>query len=188
MRRVVFASFLLLPAISPAYAFELKTVQTQFAHSRYELELEAKVAAPLANVKAVLLDYTAYPSLDSRILEAKILERPEAGSALLYTKLRACLGWFCRNVNRTERVNQQGDSLVATVIPEKSDVSYGETRMELTADGDSTHIRYCTSISPDFWIPALIGRRLMLNTLRDATLDLFKHVEARAKAAATAAG
>lgn len=184
MSRIAVAASLLALAAMPAHSFEVKTLQTEFAHSRYQLELDADVSAPIAHVKAVLLDYTAYPSLDSRILEAKILERPDAQSVLLYTKLRACMGWFCRNVKRTERVVQRGDSLVATVIPEKSDVSYGETRMELTADGGVTHIRYSTSISPDFWIPALIGRRLMLNTLRDATLDLFKHVEVRAMTAA----
>lgn len=174
------ASMLVL-AVTQAGAFEVAALKAEFAHSRYNLNLDAEVAAPMASVKAVLLDYTAYPSLDPRILEVKVLERPDAASVLLYTKLRACMGWFCRNVNRTERVVQQGDSLVATVIPEKSDVSFGETHMELTADGKGTHIRYSTSISPDFWIPALIGRRLMLNTLRDATLDLFKNVEVRAK-------
>lgn len=181
MSRPALAASILALAITRAGAFEVAAVKTEFAHSRYNLDLDAEVAAPISSVKAVLLDYTAYPALDPRILEVKVLERPDAASVLLYTKLRACMGWFCRNVKRTERVVQEGNSLVATVIPEKSDVSFGETHVELKADGEGTRIRYSTSISPDFWIPALIGRRLMLNTLKDATLDLFKNVEAKAK-------
>src|SRR5262249_39043731 len=127
-------------------------------------------------------------SLDARILEVKILEKPDAASVLLYTKLRACMGWFCRNVNRTERVSQTGNSLAATVIPEKSDVSYGETPMELNAEGDVTRVRYTTTITPAFWTPSLIGRRLMLNTLRAAPLDLLKNVEVKARSASISAG
>jgi hypothetical protein len=42
-------------------------------------------------------------------------------------------------------------------------------------------VRYTTAVAPKFWVPTFIGRPLMLRTLREASLDLFRNVEARAK-------
>jgi hypothetical protein len=35
---------------------------------------------------------------------------------------------------------------------------------------------------PKFWVPALVGRPLMLRNLREATVSLFEHIEKRAAA------
>lgn len=165
----------------PASALVIEHVETQYAHARYQLDLVVTVNAPAARVHEVLRDYAAYPSLDSRILEARVVEHREPGAVVIYTRLRACFGWFCRNVKRTELVTEQGDTMIATVIPESSDVSYGDTRTEVTTDGALTRIRYRTVLSPNFWIPPVIGRHLMLNTLREATVNVFEHVEQRAQ-------
>jgi Polyketide cyclase / dehydrase and lipid transport len=170
----------------PSQAFTLDRVETKYADSRYQLELVATIAAPIASVRTVLEDYETYPSLDPRILEARVLERPEPNVVVLYTKLRACFGWFCRNVRRTELVRTPENALIAVAIPERSDVRFGQTSMELTEVGETTRIHYRTSIDPAFWVPPIIGRSIMLNTLRDATVDLLKRVEHTASAAAAA--
>jgi hypothetical protein len=163
-----------------AHAVEIERADATFADKRYTFELVATLDAPIDRVEAVLRDYANYPTLDQRILEAKVLDRPAANEATLFTNLRACFGPFCRTVKRTETVREEVHELRATTIADKSDVAYGETFTQLSNAGKRTRVVYRTTISPDFWIPRFVGRRVMLNTLRDATLNLFGNVERQA--------
>ena len=167
-------------AVSPAWAIEIERADAEFAEARYSFELVATLDAPIDRVEAVLRNYVGYPSLDARILEAKVLERPTANEVMLFTSLRACVGPICRTVKRTERVEEDVHELRATTIAEKSDVTFGETYTQLSNAGKRTRVVYRTAISPDFWVPRFVGRRALLNTLRDATLNLFGNVEKQA--------
>ncbi len=164
-----------------AGAFEIQHSATRYANRRYQCDLNVKLDAPLDKVEAILRDYEKYPELDSRILEARIVERPAPNVATLETTLRVCLGWFCQNVKRIERVEESPHALAATADPSRSDVKYGVTRLQLApGEHGGTLVTYSTSITPAFWIPSVIGRRWMLRTLEDATTDLFMNVETKA--------
>lgn len=165
-----------------AGAFEIEHSETRYVNKRYQCDLNVRLDAPLDKVEAVLRDYEKYPSLDTRILEARVIGRPTPNVAMLETKLRLCLGWFCRNVNRVERVEESQHALAATADPSRSDVKYGETHLQLApGEHGSTLVRYTTSITPGFWTPSVFGRRWMLRTLEDATTDLFMNVEMKAR-------
>jgi hypothetical protein len=165
-----------------AGAFEIEKSETRYADRRYQCELSVKLDAPPDKVQAVLRDYERYPALDTRILQARVLERPESNVVVLETTVRVCFGWFCRNVTRVERVQESERSLAATTDPSRSDVKFGETSTQLSPDENGgTLVHYRTSITPAFWIPAVVGRRWMLRTLEDASGDLFMNVEMRAK-------
>jgi hypothetical protein len=165
-----------------AGAFEIEKSETRYVDRRYQCDLNVKLDAPPDKVEAVLRDYERYPSLDTRILQARVLERPEPDVVVLETTVRVCFGWFCRNVTRVERVQESEHALAATADPSRSDVKFGETRTQLSPDENGgTIVHYRTSITPAFWIPSVVGRRWMLRTLEDATGDLFMNVEMRAK-------
>jgi hypothetical protein len=168
-----------------ACAIEVERAEARFTDQRYTFELVATIDAPIDRVDAVLKDYAGYPALDARILESRVMARPAEGEVMLFTSLRACFGPFCRTVKRVERVQEQIHELHASTLPEQSDVTFGETFAQLSNAGPRTRVIYRTSVSPDFWVPRFIGRRIMLNTLQDATLTLFGNVEKRAHDAAT---
>lgn len=166
-----------------ASAFEIEHSETRYVNRRYQCELNVRLDAPIDKVEAILRDYERYPSLDTRILQARVLDRPGPGVVTLETTLRVCFGPFCRNVTRVERVEEQQHALAATADPSRSDVKFGETRTQLSpGEKGGTLVHYRTSITPSFWIPSIVGRRWMLRTLEDATGDLFMNVETRARA------
>jgi len=143
--------------------------------------MTALLEAPLEDVERILRNYENYPTLDSRILEAKVLDRPSPHTATLATKLRACFGPVCRTVHRIELVEESPGKLVAITDPERSDVQLGETRTQLADEAGRTRVTYLTRLRPKFWIPAFVARRLMLETLEDATIELFRSVEKQAQ-------
>jgi len=172
---------LLLSVTLPARAFTIEHSEARYVDKRFQYELVVKLDAPIDRVDAVLRDYAEYPSLDGRILTARILERPAPDVVMLETTVRICLGPFCRNIKRVERVEESKHALLAVADPARSDVEFSETRSELTpALHGTTRVKYVTSVVPGFWVPALGGRRMMLKTLETATSDLFMNVEKQA--------
>jgi len=164
-----------------AQALEIEHVESKYQDKQYRLALTLVLDVSAERVQAVLRDYRNYPRLDARILEANVLRRESPEVLLLYTKLHACFGVFCRNVKRVERVQERSDDLQAVVLPEQSEVSSGETRTQLTPLGARTRITYTSGIAPGFWIPPFVGRPLMLRTLREASIELFRNVERQAQ-------
>jgi hypothetical protein len=164
----------------PGLALGIEQVQTGFHDGEYRLTMTATLAAPLGSVESVLRDYARYPQLDARILSAQVLSRSSAAQLELQTRINVCFSFLCRKVERVERVEERPGELLATVIPERSDAERGSTHTQLSARGDRTRVIYTTTIVPKFWVPALLGRSLMLRSLRDATVTLFEHIEQRA--------
>jgi len=185
MRRLCLVATVLAAAslwAGAAGAFEIEHSETRYADKRFQCDLNVRLNAPLDKVEAVLRDYEKYPALDARILEARVIDRPAPNVATLETKLRFCMGWFCRNVNRVERVEESQHALAASADPSRSDVKFGETHMQLLpGENGGTIVHYRTSITPAFWIPSVVGRRWMLRTLQDATSNLFMNVETKAR-------
>jgi len=160
-----------------AHAFTIERSAARYVDQEYQFELVAMIDAPIERVEAVLRDYERYSNLDTRILEARVLERPEQHVAILATTVRACFGPFCRNVKRVERVEEAPLELTATADAARSDVKSSQTRTQLAVAENGTRVTYRTSIAPAFWIPAFVGRRLMLRTLEEATINMFTNLE-----------
>jgi hypothetical protein len=175
-------SIALFAIVSPVHAFDLQRAEAKFTEGEYRFEMTAVIDASVDEVERILRDYENYPMLDARILEAHVLERSEPNIATLATTLRACFGPICRSVKRIERVEESPHALLAITDATRSDMTFGETRTELSSDEQNrTRVNYRTRLKPDFWIPALVARRMMLATLEDATIELFQNVEKRAQ-------
>jgi hypothetical protein len=169
-----------------AHALEIETSHAAYVNKHYQYELVAIIDAPVDRVQAVLRDYEDYKDLDPRILEARVIARPAAYVAILETTVRACFGPFCRDVKRVERVEESPLGLSAKADPDRSEVKFGETVVMLSVTEGRTRVSYRTSIVPDFWIPPFPGRRWMLRTLEQSTMNLFRGVEKRARASSEA--
>jgi hypothetical protein len=169
-------------SMTPALGMEIESAESLYEKHEYRVELTLVLDAPLERVVDVLRDYASYPMLDPSIQEAKVLSRSADDTLLLYTKLRACSGLFCRTVKRVERVTEARFELLAEVIPEQSDVLSGRAHTLLQTLEGRTRVQYRSSFAPKFWVPSFIGRPLMVRRLREASLDLFRNVEVRARA------
>ena len=181
-RRCLMGVMMLLSGIGTTVnALELHSIHTEYVNGEYRLTMTATLSARTDRVETVLRDYAQYHVLDPRILEARIIQRIKPDQLELFTRIKVCFSFLCRNVDRTEIVDERPLELLATVIPEKSDASRGSTHTLLIRSGDHTDVQYSTSIVPRFWVPALFGRSIMLHTLHDATVSMFEHIEKMAQ-------
>ena len=166
---------------SPARALSPVTLDATVAGGVYRVTFDAVLDAPIDRVAGVLVDFVAYAALDPRIRSSQVLGIAADGASLVKTRIRACAGFFCRDIRRVERVTVSDGVLVATALPERSDVRRSVARTEWRAEGRRTRIRYEAEFVPDFWVPALVSRRYAAPMLRESVLQLFRNVEARAR-------
>lgn len=185
-RHALFAAALLLSAPA-AHAFNIEHSEARYVDKHFRYELIVTLDAPIDRVDAVLRDYADYPSLNHRILSSTVLERPAPGVVTLETTVEVCFAWICRDVTRVERVQESKYALLAVADPERSDVKFSETRSELSpGHHGATRVKYVTNVVPDFWLPPIGGRRMLLRTLENETRDLFMSVEEKAREPAAA--
>lgn len=171
-----------LALAAPAHALDVKRLEVALQGDRYVVEFNAELDAPADAVRAVLTDYAAYPELDPRIKESRVLSRDPDHSVRLYTSMRGCLGgWLCRTMQRVEKVKETPDELLATADLSQSDVLFGLTRSQWQSNDHGTQLTYRMEIMPKFWIPPLFGPGLMISALRSGTLELFTNVEKAAR-------
>jgi len=178
------AALSLAPA---ARAIDIRHLDVRFQGDRYIVDLTAHVDASAHAVGAVITDFSGYPELDTRILESRLERTPggtDGGQPRLITRVRVCLGSImCRTLERVELITDERPGLlIASAVPAESDVRFETTHTSWRTDASGTEITYRLEMIPDFWVPPLIGRRLMLKTLREGTVSLFTNIERKARA------
>ena len=162
---------------NPAYALQVLRADAVYEKGVFRIHFEALLAAPVADVAAVLGDYAHFGKLDSRIRRVELLEPEADGAVRMRTLINACAGVFCRTVERVERVQRVPAGQVAQVIPELSDMRRGVAATHWRQEGTGTVVRYEAEFEPDFWVPALISQRYGVKEMRESTLQMFKNVE-----------
>ena len=164
-------------------AAEVRQLEMGEEGARVWLRMVVQLDAPPASVYAVITDYDNLERLHRRVRESRIVRHVDARRVEVYTLLRGCVAaLFCRSIRRVEEVTERPpDELVARVLPEESDFSYGVVRWRLEPSGDGTLLRYDTEIEPDFWVPHLFGDALLAASLRRTTAQMIERVELLAR-------
>jgi hypothetical protein len=166
-----------------AFGAEVEVVQLSYEDDRYFLTLEARIDASPAAVFTVITDYPSMSELHRRVKESRVVRRIDEHTSEVFTLLRGCIAFvFCKTVRRVERVVEiPPDELLATIIPEHSDFSYGRVRWKLTPYGDGTLLRYQSETEPKFWVPGLLGNALVARSLGRTVEQMIQRVEDRAR-------
>jgi len=165
-----------------AIAADIDHVSVEKEGERYFLEGEVVVGASTDAVYQLITDYDALEKIDRGIVESRLLERIGDNVAMVYTRLKGCVVFFCRKIDRVERVEEISvNEVVAVVVPnEDGDVRYERSHWRLSKDKEGTRITYYTEVEPDFWIPAVIGPTLIKHSLRRRVARTLKNLEAAA--------
>ncbi len=147
---------------TPASAAELLFVEVKKEDGRYLIVSAAHYDARIENVYRILTDYDNFERISSIFKESRFIERNDDGSGVVYTLTEGCLLFFCQTIERTEYLEVRPVSqIIATAIPEKSDMKFSRAVWELSEDGTGTRMHYTLEMEPDFWLPPLVGRLAM---------------------------
>lgn len=171
---------LLAAAWQAAPAVELLDASQRRDAGVYELRLVARLDAAPSSVRRVLEDFSRLEELHEDLEKSMVVGRPGSGVAEVRTRFRGCVAFFCRGVERLERIHSVEEGLVSEDVPGAGDFDYGRTVWRIQPDGEGTRLVWETRFVPAFWVPGIFGNAL-LESMRTMATEMFAAVEARAR-------
>jgi hypothetical protein len=140
--------------------------------------MSAAIKAPPEYVRYVLADYDHIYRLSTSIIESEVLPDNLDGEKQVRTRLLLCTSVFCTEAERVDSVRMlaSGD-LEAEIVPELSEFKSGKSTWRITPMDDNSFLVYEAVLEPDFFIPPLVGTRMVIENLRKEFTKTFKVIE-----------
>ncbi|MBT8143798.1 MAG: SRPBCC family protein [Gammaproteobacteria bacterium] len=174
--------------IGSAGAADMRSVEVRRDKGHIKVVSETYIDAPPAEVFEILADYEGFHRISKVFDETRYLERKADGSGLVYSRASGCVLFFCKTIERVERLEiEPGKRIVATALPEQSDVEYSVADWTFEAEGDGTRMMYRVDFKPDFWVPPVLGPLVLRSKLRRKGEEAAERIEALALQEARAA-
>ena len=167
-----------------ATAGELIAVDVSHSRGVYRLTSVTQFSAPPQAVFAVLADYEGFTRISSAIVASGVLDASPADDVVrVYTTVRGCVLFFCRAIERVERLYLSPHEAIRTrVEPALSDLREGASHWRFTAlDDGGTRVDFEMEMTPDFWIPPLIGPALVKRRLLNDGMRAVARIDALAQ-------
>ena len=172
-----FSALLCLSSYAVADGF-LEQVNVTEEDGIYHIHISAKIAASEQHVRQVLTDYVHIYRLSDSVIESEVLESPVDGHVQVRSLVLCCTPIFCRDAVRVDDISElESGNLQAVIIPDKSDFRSGKAVWEIVPDGKNTQLTYIATIEPDFFIPPLLGTRMVINNMREEFKTTFYRIE-----------
>lgn len=152
---------------APANGVEILSVHVDSEGKRFHLLGESIIQAPPEFIFNTLMDYDNFHRLASGIAETRYLESDTPDELIAYTLIDSCVLFFCKSVEKVERVAAIEFSEISTeALPEQSDFVFNESRWLFEESENGTLVTYEAHIEPDFWMPPLITKWAIRYKLR----------------------
>lgn len=161
-----------------ARAYEIRTLETSRADKRYSVTMAAVIDLPVDEVYRRLTDFNQLTQLSPYVEESRQLDPDEAGEVIVYTRIRACVMFVCKTVRIFEAVTYPARyQIVATVIPARSELAYGQSRWTLSPEGRGTLLQYESELEPGFDMFPLIGPAAARYSLKKQAKQFLEGLE-----------
>ena len=177
----------LLPLAAQAVSIESLTVTRN--DDRFRVTMQARLDVGADRAFTVLTHYEELPNISKAVKVVRLEPDAPADMQRVFTRMRACFSFFCRTLEQVQdmrsSVSPNGGNLSATVLPDKSDLRYGQAdwTIDRCATANETCLTFVAELEPKFWIPPVIGPWAMERKLRQEAMETTQGIERLAKAA-----
>ncbi len=178
-------------AATGAGAASIDDLTVKESAGRYVIAMRARLSVRASDAYTVFANPGNLRSINSDVLESRIVGRGADGSVQLYTVFRACVLWYCRSIHETQRMTfvrgSGGGEVDAVVLPRGGDFRSGHAHWLFRDAGGRTDLEATAELEPSFRIPPLIGPWLVRRWLRRETERAVASIENLARSIRTAA-
>lgn len=172
------AALLLLSCARAASPADVRRLSVDYENREFVVSAELGLGATPSAVFRVLTDYTGWRRLNGNIMESRVLAGQAGAARLVHSVTRACLAFFCRNIEQMQMMATRGDvELVAVTVPAPGHLRRGRVHWLLEAEGRGTRVRLWARLAPDFWLPPLIGPWSIKTVLKEQVLETAANLE-----------
>ena len=153
-------------------------LKIEYRSGRYELVSHTYMDAPREAIFHVLTDYDHFNRISRVYEESGFMEPASDGTPVVYTRMRGCVLFFCKNMTRVERLETREPGFIhTTTLPEQSDFRYSISEWILEPEGSGTSVIYRAVLEPDFWLPPIIGPWALKRRLLEGGAGALDRIE-----------
>ena len=166
---------------------DINTIEVSREKNRYHLHTNTTVYAKIDNVRRIITDYENLTLIIPNLKESKLLNKSENGRTTVSMLTKMCVFFLCYKIRHVQTFHLiKNDILFSRIIPEKSDFKSGWMRWEIK-EIDSNKMYPVTQIildiemTPDFFVPPLIGPYQIKRKMLEITSATINNLEEKAK-------
>jgi len=144
----------------------------------YFIDISAELNADAEHIKRILTDYEHIYRLSDSVLASEVFTSTDDGSVQVQSQVLCCTPLFCRTVERMDNVSElDSNTIKAEIVPAYSDFRSGTAIWKITSLENKTRLTYQASIEPDFFIPPILGTRMVVANMRNEFRTTFYRIE-----------
>ena len=165
--------------VSTGNAGEVLDADVTHHAGMYRLSLDMRVNADAGAVRRIVTDHRNMTRISDVLIESTLLDADDAGMRRRLVA-RTCILFFCFRIIMVEDIEerQYGYTVITAIVPALSDFSSGRTEWRIVPDANGhTRISYRCELTPDFWIPPLIGPVLMKAKMLHEARETVNRIE-----------
>ena len=176
LKRLAVTLIILLPLNALAYEFTDAKITDD--DGVFQIRISAIIAAPAEYIRNVLTDYSHLYRLSPSIIENEVLPSSTRDEKHIRTLLLFCTSVFCREAERVDTVRVLDSGIIqAEIIPHLSEFKSGKASWTIIPRNDQTHVVYQAYLEPDFFIPPMLGTKLIMDNLHAEFKTTFIRME-----------
>jgi hypothetical protein len=161
-------------------------IEVSFDGTRLDFRLDAVVQARLSDVVAVVHDYDRLDRVLPLVVQSRFLGPAEEGVDRVFTLMRGCLLFICREAPHTIDVRRvPGGWSSGVTVPALSRVRRGQFSWTIEEDGAGpghARIQIYGYFEPDFRVPPLLGPPLVRMWVHSELRESVGRIERAANA------
>ena len=160
----------------------LKKSSIEYKDKRFLYSFEAQINARHDRVLDKLHNFEQWDRLNGNISKSKVLETLSRNKIKRLLTLTQCIFTFCFNLKFVEIVTLSKDRLEMNIVAGEGNFSAGRAIWETVSEGTyKTLIRVNATLSPDFWIPPVVGPLVLEKVFLKQIKKTIETIETLAK-------
>ena len=166
---------------------DINTIEVSREKNRYHLHTNTTVYAKIDNVRRIITDYENLTLIIPNLKEIKLLNKSENERTTVSMLTEICVFFLCYNIRHVQTFHTvKDDILFSRIIPGLGNFQSGWMRWEIK-EIDSNKMYPVTQIildiemTPDFFVPPLIGPYQIKRKMLEITRATINNLEEKAK-------
>ena len=160
----------------------LKKSSIEYKDKRFLYSFEAQINARHDRVLDKLHNFEQWDRLNRNISKSKVLETIPGNKIKRLLTLTQCIFTFCFNLKFVEVVTLSKNKLEMNIVAGEGNFSAGRAIWETVSEGTyKTLIRVNATLSPDFWIPPVVGPLVLEKVFLKQIRKTIETIETLAK-------
>lgn len=154
---------------SNLYAGQVEKLDSYRIGPTYTFYMRIKLNADINTVWPLIDDFSQLQRMNDSILSSSFIPSPDPELRRIRLKARFCVWFFCRHLEQIQDLAYLDQyEVITVVIPNTSDFRAGWAKWKLSPNPEPNTciLEIDMALTPDFWIPPLIGPYLISRKLR----------------------